>query len=55
MSFATFIGKVTQQVGFSVRDRSSAVVRSASVSNDVRVKITVEEQWKAVLQVWQNR
>ena len=58
MSYQAFIDKVTQAVGFDVRDRISAVMPkalgSAFVSNDVRVKITEEQEWRAVLQLWQN-
>jgi hypothetical protein len=58
MSYQAFIDKVTQAVGFDVRNRISAVVPkalgSAFVSNDVRITITGEQEWRAALQLWQN-
>jgi hypothetical protein len=56
LSLDTFLALVSARVGFDVRGRISAVVpkhyRIAPI--DMKVKVASNENWLAVLQVWQN-
>jgi hypothetical protein len=58
MSFHAFPQKLSEQIGFNVKGRIHAVVpkelASAFVTNDVMIKLGGEDQWRAVLQLWQN-
>jgi hypothetical protein len=49
---------VSEQIVFNVKGRIHAVISkelaSAFVANDVMIKLGGEDQWRAVLQLWQN-